>query len=201
MKIYEIKGELRAATGKTSSRKLRKQGKMPCVMYGGKENIHFSVETPVLKKLVFTPDVFIVNVDIDGTKYNAIVKEMQFHAVSDEISHLDFLQIHDDKPVEISIPVELKGIAPGVKAGGKLQLVNRKLKAKALPKNLPDKLDIDISDLNLGKSVKVGDLAFENLTILNSKNTVVASVKLTRASKGTAATEATETAAPEKKAE
>lgn len=198
MKTFEIKGEPRPATGKNNSRRLRKLEKMPCVLYGGKENVHFSVDTPSLKKLVFTPDVYIVKLDIEGKKYDAIIKELQFHAVTDEINHIDFLEIHDDKPVEIQIPVELTGIAPGVKAGGKLQLINRKLKVKGLPKNFPDKLNVDVSELNLGKSIKVGDLEFEGLSILNAKNTVVASIKLTRASKGTAAAEAATT---EKKAE
>jgi large subunit ribosomal protein L25 len=198
MKTFEIKGEPRPATGKNNSRRLRKLEKMPCVLYGGKENVHFSVDTPSLKKLVFTPDVYIVKLDIEGKKYDAIIKELQFHAVTDEINHIDFLEIHDDKPVEIQIPVELTGIAPGVKAGGKLQLINRKLKVKGLPKNFPDKLNVDVSNLNLGKSIKVGDIEIDGLTILNAKNTVVASIKLTRASKGTAAAEA---ATPEKKAE
>jgi large subunit ribosomal protein L25 len=204
MKTYEIKGELRKTTGKTDSRKLRKDGKMPCVMYGGKENVHFSVEKASLKKLIYTPEVQLVNIEIEGKKHNAIIKDMQFHAVTDELSHLDFLEIHDDKPIEIGIPVELTGIAPGVRAGGKLHLVNRKLKVKGLAKNLPDKLLVDINDLNLGKSIKVGDLSFEHIAVLNSKNTVVASVKLTRASKGTEAEGTTEGAAEgteQKKAE
>jgi large subunit ribosomal protein L25 len=183
MKTFELKGEIRKDIGKVASKKLRKIGKIPCVIYGGKENIHFSVELPNLKKLIYTPHVYLVDLEIGKKKYNAIIKDMQFHAVSDEISHLDFLEIHDDKPVEISVPVELTGVSPGVKAGGKLHLVNRKLRVKGLSKDFPDNLVLDISDLELGKSIKVADLSYENFTILNPKNTVIASVKLTRASK------------------
>jgi large subunit ribosomal protein L25 len=142
----------------------------------------------------------LVNLDIEGKNHLALLKDLQFHAVTDEISHLDFLEIFDNKPVEISIPIELTGIAPGVRAGGKLQIVNRKLKVKGLSKNLPDTLLVDISNLNLGKSIKVADIAFENIDILNAKNTVIASVKLTRAAKGGTGTEET-AETEEKKAE
>jgi len=183
MKTFELKGEIRTEIGKTACKKIRKEGNMPCVLYGGKENINFKVNTASLKKLIYTPKVYLVDLTIGKKKHQAILKDLQFHAVSDEISHLDFLEIFDDKPVEISIPVELTGVAPGVKAGGKLHLINRKLKVKALSKDLPDNLIVDISDLDLGKSIRVADLLFDNITILNAKNTVIASVKLTRASK------------------
>lgn len=202
MKSIEIKGSLRKATGKKDSKQLRKEDKTPCVLYGGKENVHFSVEKLNLKKLVYTPNVYLVNLDIDGSKRTAILKDMQFHPTTDEVSHIDFLETFEDKPVEISIPVELKGLAAGVKAGGKLQTLNRKLKVKALPKDLPDTLVIDVTNLTLGKSIKVGDVSFNNIEMLNVKNTVIAAVKLTRAAKGMAAgeneTEAEETATEEK---
>jgi large subunit ribosomal protein L25 len=198
MKTFELQGELRTELGKNASKKLRNAGKMPCVLYGGQENINFTVETVSLKKLIYTPKVYLVDLTIDGKKHQAVLKDLQFHVVSDAISHLDFLEIFDNKAVELSIPVELTGVAPGVRAGGKLQLVNRKLKVKGLPGNLPDLLNVDISELNLGKSIRVADLAFENIQILNEKNTVVASIKLTRASKGEAENAATP-AAEEKK--
>jgi large subunit ribosomal protein L25 len=203
MKTFELVGELRTEVGKTACKKIRNAGEMPCVLYGGKENVNFKVNTASLKKLIYTPKVHLVDLTIGNSKYQAIMKDLQFHAVSDEISHIDFLEISTDKAVEIGIPVELTGVAPGVRAGGKLHLINRKLKVKALAKDLPDTLNVDISNLNLGKSIRVADLSFENITILNAKNTVVASVKLTRASKGTeeAAGAATEGAAAEKKAE
>jgi large subunit ribosomal protein L25 len=204
MKTFELKGELRKELGKIACKKLRKEGNMPCVLYGGKENVNFTVDKPSLKKLIYTPKVYLVDLTIGKKKHQAILKDLQFHVVTDEVSHLDFLEISDDKPVEIGIPVELTGVAPGVLAGGKLALVNRKLKVKALAKDLPDNLIVDISDLNLGKSIKVQDLNFENIQILNSKNTVVASVKLTRAAKGTETegaegTEAIPTSVEEKK--
>ncbi len=197
MKSIELKGELRKATGKTASKKLRNEGKMPCVLYGGEENVHFSVETASLKKLVYTPNVYLVDLDVEGKKHKALLKDLQFHAVTDEISHLDFLEISDNKAVEMTIPIELAGVSPGVRAGGKLQIVNRKLKVKGLAKNFPDTLVVDISNLNLGKSIKVGDITFDNIDILNDRNTVIASVKLTRAAKGGAAE--TETAGTEEK--
>jgi len=203
MKSIEIKGALRKATGKKDSQKLRKEEKTPCVLYGGTENVHFSVEKLSLKKLVYTPNVYMVNLDIEGSKHSAILKELQFNPTTDEVSHIDFLETFEDKPVEISIPVELKGLAAGVKAGGKLQTLNRKLKVRALPKYLPDTLDVDVTKLALGKSIKVGDVSFENIELLNVKNTVIAAVKLTRAAKGmaSAATEEESEEATEEKSE
>jgi len=186
MKSIEIKGELRTATGKKDSKTLRREEKVPCVIYGGKENIHFSVLEKELKKLVFTPNVYLVDLDLDGKKHKAIVQDIQFHAVTDRVIHIDFLEIFEDKKVVISIPVVMQGLAEGVKAGGKLQVLNRKLKVKALFKDLPDTLDINVENVTLGKNVKVGELAFDNLEMLNDANTVVASVKLTRAAKGMA---------------
>ncbi len=186
MKSIELKGVVREATGKKDCKKLRRVGKVPCVLYGGESNIHFAVETSALRDLVYTPNVYLVELEIDGNAHKAIVKDLQFHPVSDAILHVDFLEIFDDKKVEISIPVALNGLAAGVKAGGKLQTLNRKLLVKALPKDLPDTLDIDVTKLALGKSIKVGDVDFENIELLNVKNTVIASVKLTRAAKGMA---------------
>lgn len=187
MKSIELSGAARTATGKKESNKLRKQDLAPCVLYGGKENVHFAIERQALKKLVYTPNVYLVDLNIDGNKRKAILKDLQFHAVTDEILHIDFLEIFEDKAIEISVPVKLNGLAAGVKAGGKLQMLNRKLKVKALPKDLPDTLDVDITNLELGKSIKVGDVDFENIELLNVKNTVIAAVKLTRAAKGMAA--------------
>lgn len=186
MKSIELKGEVRKSIGKKDSKKLRREEKTPCVLYGGKENIHFAVEKQNLKKLVYTPNVYLVDLAIDGANRKAILKDIQFHPVSEEILHIDFLEIFDDKPVEIDIPVSLIGLAAGVQTGGKLQTLNRKLKVKALPKDLPDTLEIDIAGLELGKSIKVGEVSFENIELLNSKNSVIASVKLTRAAKGMA---------------
>ncbi|MFN8257963.1 MAG: 50S ribosomal protein L25/general stress protein Ctc [Bacteroidales bacterium] len=186
MKTFEIKGEIRKATGKLDSQKLRNAEKVPCVLYGGKENLHFSLELKPLKKLVYSPHVYLVDLDLNGKKHSAIIKELQFHAVTDVLTHVDFLEIFEDKPIEMHIPVEVHGLSAGVKAGGKLSIITRKLKVKALPKNMPDTLKVDVTDLGMGKSVKVGDLKYDNIELLNVKNTVIASVKLTRAAKGTA---------------
>jgi len=190
MKTLELKGEVRKSIGKIDSKKLRIEEKVPCVLYGGEKNVHFSLELKPLKKLIYTPNVYIVLLDIDGKKHNAILKEIQFHAVTDELNHIDFLEIFEEKPIEMNIPVEVQGLSAGVKAGGKLLVITRKLKAKAFPKYMPDTLIVDVTNLGLGKSIKVGDLKYENLDLLNVKNTVVATVKLTRAAKGAATTEA-----------
>ena len=184
MKTIEIKGELRKATGKQDSKRLRKAEKVPCVLYGGEENVHFAVEEKDLKKLVFTPHVYLVDLDLDGKKHKAIVQDIQFHPVSDRVIHIDFYEIFEDKKVTISIPVELYGLAEGVKAGGKLQVLNRKLKVRALYKDLPDTLKINVENVGLGKNIKVGEVSFDNLEMLNADNTVIATVKLTRAAKG-----------------
>ncbi len=189
MKSIEIKGELRSLVGKKESKKLRLEEKAPCVLYGGKENIHFAVLEKELKKLVFTPNVYLVDLDFGGEKHKAIIQDLQFHPVTDRVIHIDFFEIFEDKEVVINVPVEMQGLAEGVEAGGKLQVINRKLKVKALYKNLPDTLVINVEGIALGKNVKVGDLSFDNLEMLNSANTVVATVKLTRAAKGMGAGE------------
>ncbi len=183
MKKIELKGSKREVIGKKATKELRKEGQVPGVLYGGKEVVHFSIEDKQLKPLVYTPNVYLVSLDIDGAKSEAIVQDLQFHPVSDKIIHIDFLQISDEKPVIIEIPVKLEGFAEGVKAGGRLSLEQRKLRVKGLPTNLPDTLNINITHLKLGDSVQVGALSFDNLELLNAKNSVVAAVKLTRAAR------------------
>ena len=183
MKQIELKGSKREVIGKKATKELRKEGKVPGVLYGGKEVKHFIIEEKQLKALVYTPNVYTISLDIDGEKVEAILQDIQFHPVSDRIMHIDLLQIFADKPVIIEIPVKLNGFAEGVKAGGQLSLEQRKLRVKALPANLPDTLDINIDHLKLGDSVQVGSLSFENLELLNAKNSVVAAVKLTRAAR------------------
>ena len=184
MKSIEIKGELRKSTGKKDSKRLRKEEKVPCVLYGGEKNIHFAVVEKDLKKLVFTPHVYLVDLDIEGKKHKAIVQDVQFHPVTDRVIHIDFYEIFEDKKVTVSIPVELQGLAEGVKAGGKLQILNRKLKVRAYYKDLPDTLKVNVEHVGLGKNIKVGDVSFDNLELLNADNMVIATVKLTRAAKG-----------------
>ncbi len=186
MQTIELNGTIREAIGKAASRELRRAESVPCVLYGGKENLHFSAEEKEFKKLVYTPNVYILNLNIGGKSIQAILQDISFHPVTEKILHIDFLQISNDKAITIEIPVKLNGLAEGVKSGGKLQLEIRKLKAKGLPKNLPDTLDINIDHLGLGKTIQVKELKYDNLEILNAKNAVVVSVKLTRAARAAA---------------
>ncbi len=187
MKTFEIAGASRTDLGKKATKALRSEEKVPCVLYGGEENVNFSLNAADLRTLLFTPNVYQVKLTVDDKAYSCIIKESQWHPVSDEVLHIDFLQIFEDKPCIMNIPVKLKGFAEGVRAGGKLVLENRYLKAKALPVNLPDIFEIDITKLGLGKTIQVGELNYENIELLNAKNAVVAAVKLTRAARGAAA--------------
>ena len=187
MKNFELEGSKREGTGKKAAKAFRKEGLVPCVLYGGEEVVHFTVTKEGIRKLIYTPSVYIVDLTVDGKACKAILKDSQYHPVSDELLHVDFLQISENKPVVFEIPVVLDGLAEGVKAGGKLSLEMRKLKVKGLFKNFPDQLHLNIEDLGLGKTVQVGALSFENLELLNSKDNVVCAVKLTRAARGAAA--------------
>jgi large subunit ribosomal protein L25 len=184
MKSLKVKCSLRETVGKKNSRKLRKMGNVPCVLYGGGENIHFFVHGNDLRHIVYTPHVYLVKLDIEGTAYNAVLHDIQFHPVTDRILHIDFYRVFDDKPVSLDMPVNLTGVPEGVKQGGKLALEARRLRSRALPENLPDKLEIDVSGIGLGKSIKVGELDFPGIQLLDSPNLVIASVKLTRAARG-----------------
>ncbi|MDR0505758.1 MAG: 50S ribosomal protein L25/general stress protein Ctc [Dysgonamonadaceae bacterium] len=186
MKTFQLSGSLRESIGKKATKECRKEALVPCVLYGGEETVHFTVTKEGIRKLIYTPDVQLINLCIDEKEYKAIVKDSQFHPVSDDLLHVDFLQIFETKPVVIEIPVALEGLAEGVKAGGKLSLEIRKLKVKGLYKNFPERLVINIENLGLGKTIQVGNLAFDNLEILNAKESVVAAVKLTRAARGIA---------------
>ena len=183
MQVIELNGIKRVSLGKAITKELRRNEEVPAVLYGGAEPIHFTTTEKEFGKLIFTPNVYLVKVLIEGKSYDAMVQDVQFHPVSDRVLHADFLLVHPDKVVTIEIPVKLNGLSEGVKAGGKLQLEQRKLKVKALPKDLPDVLDIDIDNLALGKTIQVKDLSFPNAEILNAKNSVVVSVKLTRAAR------------------
>ena len=187
MKTFELKGTVRTDLGKKASKADRVAETVPCVLYGGATNVHFTTTVSDLRKLVYSPDVFIVDLDVDGNKCKAIMKALQFHPVSDRVLHIDFLQVTEDKPVIVEIPVKLEGLAEGVKAGGKLALEMRKLKVKAVYTKIPERIVIDVTSLGLGKTIQVAKVAVENLEILNAKNAVVAQVKLTRAARGAAA--------------
>lgn len=191
MKSIEVKGSLRTETGKKSAHELRRNNTVPCVLYGAKKDengntsvTHFAVPVENLRKLVYTPHIYIVDLNIDGKIYNAIMKEIQFHPVSDKILHIDFYEINEANPIAMEVPVQLEGLAEGVKAGGKLVLQIRKLKVKALYNVIPERMVINVTNLALGKTIKVGDLHFDNMELLNAKDAVVCAVKLTRAARG-----------------
>lgn len=187
MKVYELKGTVRKELGKKATKADRVGDNVPCVLYGGSENVHFTSTASDLRKLIYSPDVFVVDLTVDGKKCKAIMKSLQFHPVSDKVLHIDFLEVSEDKPVVVELPVQLNGLAEGVKAGGKLALEMRKLRVKGLYTNFPEKIDIDVTSLGLGKSIQVGALKFDNMELLNAKNAVVCQVKLTRAARGAAA--------------
>ena len=187
MKTFKLTGVARTETGKKATVANRREGVLPAVIYGGKENINFSIKQDDVQKLVFSPEVFVVELAIDGKSCKAILKDIQFHPVKDTILHIDFLEIFETKPIVIAIPVVLKGLAEGVKAGGKLNLEKRKLKVKAVYGDIPENLVIDVTPLGLGKSLQVGELSFDKLEIMEAKNAVVCGVRLTRAARGAAA--------------
>lgn len=190
MKTIEINGSLRTGTGKKSAKQIRKGEQVPAVIYGGDVNMSIVVTTTDLKPIVYTPNVHIVNIKVDGKVYETIVKDIQFHPVSDEILHVDFLHIFDDKKVTVALPVILTGQSEAAKQGGKIVLITRKLRASGFPQELPEHLEIDITELGLGKSISVGDLKFDKVQLVDAKSTLVVSAQLTRAAKGAAAEEA-----------
>ena len=196
MKSIAMFGYLRDGVGKSSTKVIRNEGKVPCVLYGGgKESINFSMYSADFKQLVYTPNTFKVKLDIDGKEYRAILKDMQFHPVNDSILHADFQEIDENKEVIIGIPVKLVGNSVGVRAGGKLAVKQNKLTVKALPKNLPDFIEVNIDNLEIGKAIKVGEVKVQNMILMDSPNNPVVTVKTTRA----AQEEAKAAAAAEKK--
>lgn len=180
MKIIEIHSSLRKETGKKESKNLRKQELVPCVLYGGEKNIHFATTERQFKNLVYSSDVFLVKIDIDGEKYDAVMKDIQFHPVSDKILHVDFAQVFADKKVTISLPIMLTGNSVGLAEGGKLRQRRRYLKISGLINNIPDHLDIDMTDLDIGDFLKVGDLEYDNLDILDPSRAMVVGVVSSR---------------------
>lgn len=200
MKSIELKGEVREKTGKKQSQAAREEGLVPCIMYGGDQIIHFLVEGRIIHKLTHTPEVYIFEVVINDVKHNAVIQDIQFHPVTDNILHVDFIEIFDDKEVTVKLPIKLVGNSIGIKNGGKLRIRRRNLKARALPQNLPETLDIDITEINIGESVKVQDLNFDNITLLDPPRAMVMGVVSSRISKSMLPTEE-ETEAEEAAAE
>ena len=194
MKEINVSGQKRNDLGKKASKMMRKQGLIPCNIYGEKkdENGHpvamsFVCPMSELRKVVYTPHIYVVNHDIDGEQHVAVMKELQFHPVTDALLHVDFYEVNEAKPITIGIPVRLNGLAQGVRDGGRINLSIRKINVTAPYKSIPEHLDIDVTNLQLGKSIKVGELNFEGLTLSTPADVVVCSVKSTRASRSAAA--------------
>lgn len=189
MKSLEINGTLRDSFGKKANKKLRKEDLVPCVLYGGKENVHFYCHDLDFKELIYSPNVYIVKLIVNDQHYDAILQDIQYHPVNDKIFHIDFFEVHPDKKVTIGVPVKAYGHSIGVKEGGKLSLEHRKLKVRGLFHDLPDTIEINVEELGLGKAIKVGDLEKNKYRFIEPDNIVVVSVKLTRVSKDSESSE------------
>jgi len=201
MNTISIEAEKRAGSGKAANKKLRSTGKVPGVIYGGKENVHFEAPELAFKKIVYTPNFNVVEISVEGNSYRTILKDIQYHPTTDKILHVDFQELNDERKIIVDIPLIFDGLAIGVKEGGKLMAKIRKIKVKALPKYLVDEIKVDVSDLVLGKSIKVSEIIAENIEILNNPGIPVCSVEIPRALKSAASAaeegdEATDAAAP-----
>ena len=183
MKTIAIKAALRADYGKKATKAVRREGLIPCVIYGGGENVAFAIDEKAVKPLIYTPNSYIVELDIDGKKELAVLRDVQYHPIREQILHIDFYRVQEGKPVSFAVPVRLTGTAEGVKIGGKLQLSARKLTVKALVEFIPDEIVVDVTPLKVGQTIFVGDLAVENLTFVTPATTAVCAVRVTRASR------------------
>ncbi|CAH0337609.1 50S ribosomal protein L25 [Flavobacterium sp. CECT 9288] len=182
MKSITIKGSERESVGKVATKALRNAGMVPCVLYGGNQAVHFSAEVMAFKNLIYTPNAHTVEIDLgNGKSYNAVLQDIQVHPVSDKILHIDFFQIFEDKEITIEVPVKVVGKSKGVMAGGDLRMNNRKLKVRALPKDLPDFVEADITPLDMGNKLYVTKVPTPNFKIMHPDNTVICQVKISRA--------------------
>ncbi|MCX6269934.1 MAG: 50S ribosomal protein L25/general stress protein Ctc [Bacteroidetes bacterium] len=179
MKTVSMSGSLRENVGKKDAKKLRREAKVPCVLYGGPQQVQFSMEERDFKHLIFTPEVKLVDLTIDGKTYKASMQDVQYHPVTDSILHVDFMEIVTGKPIIIGIPIKIKGTSPGILKGGKLIQKLRKLKVTGMVENLPDFIDIDISGLDIGDSLKVSNVKEESLQLLDNPNMMIVSVQST----------------------
>ena len=194
MKSISICGTSRTDLGKKATKEVRKAGLVPCVMYGEQKDangapvaVHFTVSAKEIDKCVYTPNIYLVNLTLDGVERKAVMREIQFHPVKDNVLHVDFYEVNDEKPIVMAVPVAPQGLAAGVRSGGKLVTMVRKLKVRAPYAQIPEKLVIDVTALELGKSIKCGELSYEGLELVTPKEVVVVSVAMTRAARGAAA--------------
>lgn len=181
MQSITIVGSQRESVGKAASRALRNAGQVPCVLYGGDNAIHFSADAKAFTNLVYTPNVYTATIELAGKTYNAILQDIQFDPVTDRILHIDFYELHENKEITLEVPVRIEGNSPGIMAGGTLRVVNRKLKVKALPSNLPDFVVADISWMEMGNKFYITRLEPKNYKIMHPDNTVVCQVRISRA--------------------
>ncbi|GHT22230.1 50S ribosomal protein L25 [Bacteroidia bacterium] len=181
MESIELKAALRKETGKKALKAIRAQDLVPCVLYGGKENVHFNVAESDFRGIIYTPFVFVVNLDIDGQKHQALVKEKQFHPVSDKLLHVDFFEVTADKPVVVDIPVKVVGSSIGVREGGKLSVESRRVAVKGLTKDIPNEIEIDVTAVGIGKFIRAGELTAKNYTVVSPKDKRIVAVRTTRA--------------------
>ncbi len=196
MKTVQLSGSPRANVGKTNATLLRNKGEVPCVIYGGKEQIHFSADARAFKPILYTPETNLVAINVNGKVHNAVVQEAQFHKISEKLIHVDFLEVIEGNPVTVQIPVKaVGGQAEGVKNGGKMIVKMRKLKVRGLISKLPENIELNVEKLEIGKSISVGDIKLDGLSILHPKNISVISVQTTRAVEPEATTAAVTTAA------
>lgn len=191
MKSIEVKGQSRQCNGKKAAKVLRKSNSIPCILYGVEKDEKglplakpFSVEYEEVRNLVYSPDIYAVKLTIDGNTVNAILKDIQFHPVKDNILHMDFYQVTEDKAIVMNVPVKLTGLAAGVKAGGRLEQILRRVKVKALYTQMPEKIEFDVTSLTIGKTIKIGDVNIEGLELVNPKDAVICGVMATRSAKG-----------------
>jgi large subunit ribosomal protein L25 len=180
MKTVSLSGSPRANVGKTDAAALRAKGLVPCVIYGAGEQIHFSADSRDFKNIIFTPETNLVNVEVNGKTYKTVLQEAQFHRINDRLIHADFLEVSEDKPVTVQLPVKTSGTSEGVRAGGKLNLKLRKVKVRGLISKLPEYIDINIENLVIGKSISAGDIQIDGITLLHPKNISIISVDTTR---------------------
>ena len=181
MKSITIKGSERESVGKVATKALRNAGAVPCVLYGGNQPVHFSADERAFKTLVYTPKAHTVVIELGEKSHNAVLQDIQVHPVTDKILHIDFFQLFDDKEITMEVPVKITGVSPGVLLGGDLRLNTRRLKVKALPKNLPDFIEANISELQMGNKLYVTKLVSDKYKLLHPDNTVVAQVRISRA--------------------
>jgi large subunit ribosomal protein L25 len=192
MKAFVLSGSPRVGVGKKDAKKLRHNDEIPCVLYGGKDQLFFSVTFNNVRNLVYSPDVYKVEIQVDGQSRHAVMQEIQTHPVTDKLLHIDFLELVEDKPVVIEIPVRTIGTSAGARQGGKLITNVRKLKIRALPKHLPDFVEVNVEPLEIGQAIKIGQLSLDGVTFLDAPNVVICAVRMTRAA-ASAATAASET--------